>query len=645
MKINKTFIISILLIGMTLLVYCRVVHFEFISLDDSIYVFNNHDLQGTSVPKKIIWALTTIHAAFWHPLTWFSYILDFEFYGLNPGGYHLTNLLFHLASTVLLFFFFEKMTRRLYPSALVAALFALHPLHVESVAWIAERKDVLSAFFWMLTMGAYIRYVEQPIWSRYGLVFLSFLGGLMAKPMVVTLPLVLLLLDYWPLGRLDFFKREERQGRTPSRIRLKPKGIPAIIIEKIPFFLLSLVFAGLSYYAQQNIGALNQSIPLPTRMANSLFSYWSYLAKMVWPLHLSVFYPYPATQSFWQILGVGFILSLVSGLAVWKYKTYPYLIVGWLWYVITLIPVIGLVQVGIHSLADRYTYLPLIGPFIILSWGMADLSAKWPYRKRVLSLSAGVGLLLLMILSWTQVSYWRNSKALFQQAIAATPGNFKAHDLLGFALMEQGQLFQALVQFREAIRINPNYGSAYNNLGVALEKKGDWPGAMVQYRIATGLAGGAAEAHYNLGILLIGQGKLEEAQSHFQAAIRNKKDYGEAYNNWGLILQRQGKTKEAIEAFGQAIQKKPRLVEAYYNLGTVLASVGQLELAEKHLQGALAVQPRYVKALNNLGLIQAAQGKTPQAINSWQRALEIDPRFQDAAQNLHRVLVKKESGK
>jgi len=641
MKINKTFIISILLIGMTALVYSQVVHFGFISLDDSIYVFNNHDLQGTSLPKKIIWALTTIHAAFWHPLTWFSYILDFEFYGLNAGGYHLTNLLFHLASTVLLFLFLEKMTRRLYPSALVAALFALHPLHVESVAWIAERKDVLSAFFWMLTMCAYLRFVEQPIWSRYGLMLLCFLGGLMAKSMVLTLPLVLLLLDYWPLGRLEPFKGNECLGSEASRFRRMPKRISALIVEKIPFFLLSLVFAGLSYYAQQNIGALNQSIPLPTRMANGLISYFGYLAKMVWPMQLSVFYPYPAVQPFWQILGAGFLLGLISALAVWKFKTHPYLIVGWSWYIVTLLPVIGLVQVGLHSMADRYTYLPLIGPFIILSWGMADLSAKWPYRQMLLSLLAVAGLLWLMILSWTQVGYWRNSHTLFQQAITATPENFKAHDLLGFALMEQGRLDQALVQFREAIRIKPNYGSAYNNLGVALEKKGDWPGAMTQYRIAAGLPGGAAEGHYNLGILLFGQGKLEEARDHFQAAIRDKKDYGEAYNNWGLVLQQQGKFKEAMEAFRQAIQKKPRLAEAYYNLGTVLASAGQLELAEEHLQTSLTIQPRNVKALNNLGLVQAAQGKTPQAIHSWQKALEIDPHFQAASENLQKLLPKR----
>jgi Flp pilus assembly protein TadD len=629
------------LLGMTVLVYYRVIYFQFINLDDSIYVINNLDIQDSFNLKSISWALTTLHAAFWHPLTWFSYLLDYQLYGLNPGGYHLTNLLFHLASTVMLFLVLEKMTHRFWPSALVSALFAIHPLHVESVAWIAERKDVLSTFFWILTLGAYVRYVEHPCRSRYGLVLAAFIGGLMAKPMVVTLPFVLLLLDFWPLGRLVLFTRENRPLGEMGPSQQPLKTLPLLLLEKIPLFFLSAVAACLAFYAQQKIGAVNPFFPLPTRMANALISYLLYLGKMVWPLNLSVFYPYQKTWPVWQIFAAGMILSVISFGVIRKAGRYPYLLFGWLWYVGTLIPVIGLIQVGIHSMADRYTYVPLIGIYIALAWGGSDLFAKWPKRSSVLAVLTGLGVLFLMVLSWNQVGYWRNSQTLFQQALRATPKNFRAHNLMGYTLMEQGHIDQALFHFREAVRINPKYGSAYMNMGLAFEKTGNPSEAMIYYRIATGLPFGAAEAHYNLGILLVGQGQLDEALNHFQAVIRLKKDNAEAYNNLGLVFQSRGKTKEAIEAFNQAITLKPRLAEARYNLGTVLATIGQLKMAEEHLKTALHIQPRYVQALNNLGLIQEAEGRGSEALASWQQALKIDPGFRAAAENLQRMRPEK----
>jgi protein O-mannosyl-transferase len=629
-KKKSRLLISLLLMGMTLLVYTQVVHFQFVNFDDGGYVLNNLSVQVPLSLKSIFWALTTTQAANWHPLTWVSYLLDYQLYGLNPGGYHLTNLLFHLANAVLLFLLLEKMTQGFWQSALVAALFAIHPLHVESVAWIAERKDVLSAFFWILTLGTYASYVERPGIYRYLLVLLTFVLGLMSKPMVVTLPFVLFLIDYWPLKRFVIqipWKKGDRPIGNSIRSENQGASFQTLLAEKIPLFLLSAASAFMTYFAQQSAGAVNQLIPWTTRCLNALVAYAVYLGKMFCPLHLSMFYPYQAVLPIWQTLGAGLILGLISFGVLWKWKRYPYLIIGWLWYLGTLVPVIGLVQVGSQSMADRYTYIPLIGLFVMMAWGTPDLLARWPGRKIFSGFTAGVILMSLSILSWVQVAYWQNSLTLFHHALNVSIRNYKAHDMLGFTLMDEGKLDEAIVHFREAIRLKPQYGSAYNNLGVALEKQGKIGPARVQYLEAIRVQPGCSEAYYNLGNIMSYQGNLEMAATYFREALKINKQYAEAYNNLGVVLLGQGRIEEAIRHNSKALTIKPFYADAHYNLANALVCAGKIDEALRHFQEALRIKPDYDKALNNLKLVQNNRNRLNDVIVSFQRASIIRPSF------------------
>lgn len=635
--------VSLILIGLTLFIYLQTANFGFVVFDDGLYVTDNHEIQAPINLKSFFWAFTTTQAANWHPLTWLSYLLDFQLFGLNAGGYHLTSVLFHLTNSVLLFLFFEKMTGSLWPSALTAALFAVHPLHVESVAWISERKDVISGFFWILTLGAYGFYVKRPALLRYLMVLVLFLAGLMAKPMVVTLPCVMLLLDFWPLGRCSSWLPKNRGGtKTGDSFSFDNQGmsVAALILEKAPFFMLAAASSAMTFYAQQSVGAVNLIIPFTTRFSNALISYGTYLIHLFWPENLSIFYPYPAFLPIWQIMGSGLILVLISIGVFWNWKQYPYLVVGWLWYLGTLVPVIGLIQVGSQAMADRYTYIPLIGLFIMTSWAIPELLAKWHYRKVVLSGAAMIWLLALTTLAWKQTTCWENSISLFQQALRVSAGNFKAHDMLGLALTEQGKLDQAIFHLQESIRIKPNYGSAYNNLGRTLEKKGEWAEAQAQYLKALKVQE-FPEAHYNLGIVMLQQGKLETAVSHFQSALRINTNYAEAYNNLGVTLYQQGKSPEAINHFNKALKIKPFFLEAHYNLGTVLNDTGRFDEAIEHFQEALRIQPAYARAYNNLGLAQARKGRIDEAIASFQRGLDHNPVSPEIRENLKKWLLRR----
>lgn len=570
--INKRLLISVILIGMTLLVYWPVSHYPFINFDDGVYVYQNPDVQDSLPLKKISWAFTTTRLANWHPLTWLSYLMDYQLFGLNAGGYHLTNLLFHLANSVLLFLLWARMTKGLWASALVAALFAVHPLHVESVAWIAERKDVLSGFFWMLSMIAYVSYVERPSVHRYLLVLLTFVFGLMAKSMVVTLPFVLILLDYWPLGR--FPVGGAIYGRDSSGTHQR-KNFSFLLLEKLPLLIFSAASSVMTFYAQQSAGAVNQEIPLAPRISNTLISYISYLKKMFWPLDLSIFYPFPTHQPLSQIIGSGLILVGITFAVMRKLKSYPYLAVGWLWFLGTLVPVIGLVQVGSQALADRYTYIPYIGLFVMITGWISDPLSRWSQKRFFWGFMAGILISILSILSWVQVHYWENSITLFQHALKVSAENYKAHDILGVTLMEQGRGDEAIFHFRQAIRLKPTYGSPYNNMGMALEKQGKVSEAVGQYLEALRVQPGSPEPHYNLGIIKYRQGNLEEAEAHFRAALRLNLHYAEAYNNLGVVLLSEGKTEEAISQLSKALKIMPSYDDAQYNLGKALARAGK----------------------------------------------------------------------
>jgi len=560
MSKSKPFFPILFLVVATLLVFWPVLNSEFINLDDGVYVTNNPNVQRGLTLENVKWAFTDTSAGFWHPLTWLSHMLDCQLFGLNPGAHHLTNLLFHLANTLLLFWVLKRMTGRPGASTFIAALFALHPLHVESVAWVSERKDVLSTFFWILTMGLYLRYVEQPGIHRYLLVLLSFTLGLMSKAMLVTLPFVLLLLDYWPLGRL-LFKQDSKSSLLPDPgmahyQRLSPLRL---VREKIPLLILSGTWCVLTFFAEKSLGAIGGlgTIPLGTRLANAISSYGLYLERTIWPRNLAVFYPYPDTIPLGQVIMGGFLLVGLSCIVIRYALSRPYLSVGWLWYLGTLVPVIGLVPVGSHVMADRYTYVPLIGLFIMIAMGLPDLLKEWRHQKIVMTVSAGLVLSFLGLASRQQVSLWNNSITLFEHTLSVTTGNIIIHNNLGTALKRQGKIQEAAAHFTKALQIKSTFAEPYNNLGTVLDQ----------------------------------QGKTQEAAAHFIKALQIKPNYAEPYNNLGILLAQQGKLQEAAAHFTKALQIKPNDAKTHNNLGTVLAQQGKIQEAAAHFTKALQIKP------------------------------------------------------
>ena len=473
----------------TLASFWQVQQNEFINFDDLIYIAHNPNVRDGLTSNSFSWAFTTSYASNWHPLTWLSHMLDCQLYGLKPKGHHLNNLLFHIANTILLFLFLNGTTNAFWRSSFVAALFALHPLHVESVAWAAERKDVLSAFFYLLTMWTYTRYAKRPGFYRYLPPLLFFSLGLMAKPMVVTLPFVLILLDYWPLGRIHFMKSNYGVGY---------QSIYFIILEKLPFFILSVISCVITYMVQQDWGAIISQLPLKLRVANALCSYTNYITKMIWPHDLAIFYPHPGnTLPQWQIMGSVLLLIIMSLLTIRFVQSHPYALVGWLWYLGTLVPVIGIVQAGAQAMADRYTYISLIGLFIVISWGIPNLLLKCRSQKIILAVSAGFTLLVLMLCTYNQVQYWKNSITLFEHTIKVTTNNFIIHNNLGNAFARQGNLEAAIYHYTEGLKMNAENANIHNNLGNVLSKQGKLEKAVLHYSKALEVNPGFKEAQYN----------------------------------------------------------------------------------------------------------------------------------------------------
>ena len=546
-------LISLFLVIVTLSVYWQVRNFAFNNYDDEPYVTKNQYVRRGLSFEGIIWAFSASHSANWHPLTWLSHMLDVQLYGMNPGQHHMTNLLFHIVNTLLLFLVFRRMTGHLWRSGFVAALFALHPLHVESVAWVAERKDVLCAFFWMLTVWSYIRYVERPGISRYLPVLLFFILGLMSKPMIVTLPFVLLLLDFWPLGRI--------------------RSIFHLVWEKIPLFILSTASSVVTLFVQQSGGTLGSLdvYSLSVRIANALVSYVSYLIKMMWPFHLAVFYPHPGMLPFWKVAGASLLLASISMVAIRVVKRHPWFIVGWLWYIGMLVPVIGIVQVGLQGMADRYTYVPLIGIFIIIVWGVSELVAGWRYKKIGLRAIGGVSLLVLMATTYVQAGYWKNSITLFERALDVTSNNYVALNNLARALVEQGRAAEAISYYSEALSVDPDVVNLYNNLGIALAKDGRLDEAVSYYSKALRIDPDYAKVHNNLSVAFAMLGRIDEAIGHSLEALRIDPDYSEAHNNLGISLIRKGKIEEAIFHFRKALRIRPDYAHANQNLKNALS--------------------------------------------------------------------------
>ena len=556
---RQEIIICLVLIAANLVIYWQITNHEFINCDDGLYVTENSRVQAGLTFENIKWAFTSYHASNWHPLTWLSHMLDIELYGLNPMGHHWTNLQFHIANTLLLFFILFKMTGALWRSAFVAALFALHPLHVESVAWVAERKDVLSTFFGMLTISAYIIYVKKRNFFRYSLVFIFLSLGLMAKPMLVTLPFVLLLLDLWPLKRLNLPLNQPEGSKNSNFIHL--------ILEKIPFLVPVAISSILTLVAQHSSALKTlESFPLQTRVANALISYINYIVKTLWPLHLSVFYPHPENLPAWQIIGATLLIAVAIFLSIHRLKKYTYIIVGLLWFFITLLPVIGIIQVGDQAMADRYTYIPLIGIFIIFAWGGSDIIKKWTNNKVVPAILAMSVLLVLTMQSFFQAGHWKNSITLFENAIKVTENNWLAHNNLGIALFSEGKFDKAIYHYKKALNIRPDTVCAIKNLGVAMFDKGNLKVAFQYFNKAIVINPEDFDAYYRIGRIMEKQEKVNEAIRHFDEAIRINPDYAPAYNEIGIILAQKGKLQKSNEFFLKAMQLKPDCKEARDNL-------------------------------------------------------------------------------
>ena len=565
-SISHKLLLCLFLVMITLAVFWPVKDYEFIHYDDDLYMVDNSRVQDGLTIESIKWAFTTTHTGNWYPLTWLSLLLDYELYGLNPAGYHWTNLLFHIANTLLLFFLLSRMTGTVYKSAFVAALFALHPLHVESVAWVSERKDVLSTFFWMLTMGAYVKYVERPRIVKYLLVLIVFCLGLMSKSMLVTLPFVLLLMDFWPLKRIP---KWQQTGNIIVSNQAQSAGSDTsawrLIYEKIPLIVLAIPVCVVAITAQRQAGALQpiEWLPFDTRVANAVISYVLYISKMLIPSDLSVFYPHPGIWPVWQVVLAGLLLSLVSAAVIRWGRRYPYLPVGWFWYLGTLVPVIGLVQIGSQAMADRYSYIPIIGLFIMVAWGAADRFKKYRYRQAVLGFLALITIIGSITVTSQQLHYWQNGITLWRRNIATTSPNYTSYYNLGVTLMEKGNYAEAISEFQKALQLKPNSETAHNNLGLVLAIKGEVPQAIAEFKTALMLKPDHVNAHMNLAMALYQEGDLDESILQFKEALRIKPQLAHTHYLLALALKKQGKVAEARSHYEIAIQINP----AYANVG------------------------------------------------------------------------------
>jgi tetratricopeptide (TPR) repeat protein len=628
--------LCLVLAAATFGIYWQVTNHDFVSFDDNVYVTQNAHVQAGVTKKNVIWAFTTLDANFWHPLTWLSHMLDYELFGLDAGMHHLTNLLFHIANTLLLFWVIKRMTGALWQSAFVAALFALHPLHVESVAWISERKDVVSTLFWMLTMWAYVRYTERPGVNRYLLILFFFALGLMSKPMIVTLPFVLLLTDYWPLGR--FKRAQEDKVNGPNLTSFSPFRV---ICEKIPLLALAAVFSVVAFFAQGDAVQSPGEFPFKFRIYNALVSYLSYIKKMFWPTDLSVFYPYPKIIPLWQVAGSGLLLLFLSVVVIRMAKRHPYLSVGWFWYLGTLVPVIGLVQVGAHAMADRYTYIPLIGLFVIIAWGIPDLLRKWPHRKPALAILAGLVLSVFVVFAWLQARHWKDSISLFTHAIDVTTDNWLAHNDLGFPLAQQGRNSDAIRHFSEALRIKPDYWEGHVNLGNTLALVGRLEEAMNHFREALRINPENFEAHRMLGTVLGIQGKFEAAVNHLDKALQINPTDQETQKNLKIALEKMGKQENADRRYREVLENDPNNEEAHMQLARLFETQDRFDDAIKHYKEAIRIDPENPNAHYNLGNILARQGAYEEAITHYMRVLRVNPDSADTHNNLGIVLARK----
>jgi len=625
-------------LGLTLAVlaaYGQLWDCDFVAWDDGNYVTANSMVkQGVGWPG-VVWAFSTFHASNWHPLTWISHEVDFQLYGMNPAGHHFTSLLLHLANSILLFLLLRRMTRAQWPSALAAALFALHPLHVESVAWISERKDVLSAFFWMLTVWAYARYVEQQkaesrkrkAESRkqkffYALALFFFALGLMSKTMLVTLPFVLLLLDYWPLER-------GRRELSSQRLDATPLGRGRWVLEKIPFFILAAAASVAAFLAQRQGGAVASldRLPMGARLANIPVAYARYIGKTLFPVHLAVFYPIPPHWPDWEVGGAILLLALVTIWALWRVRAQPYLAVGWFWFLGMLAPVIGLVQIGAQSMADRYDYIPGIGLSVMVLWA----ASEWFQRRAALA-PAVLGWLAVaacMAATRLQVGYWTNSQTLFRHAVETTPGNGFLESSLGRALFLQGRREEAMPHLQQGVALAFGNPGVHYNLGNALLALGRAPEAVGQFEIAVNLAPNDAINQFTLGTALLKNGRAADAIGPLQAALQILPNDVDSHCELATAFLQTGRAKTAVGEYEKVLQIQPDCLQANANLAWILASNPDASLRDGSRAVRLALRAEQLSGgqdpfvMAALGAAYAEVGDFSQAVAAAQRALQI----------------------
>jgi Flp pilus assembly protein TadD len=577
-------------VAITLLAFAAVRDFGFVDYDDLDYVAANpHVLPGLTW-AGVRWAMTSGYFANWHPLTWISHMLDVQLFGMNAGAHHSINVVLHVANTLLLFGVLRRMTGAVGRSAFVAALFAVHPMHVESVAWVAERKDVLSTFFWMLTMWAYTAYVRQPGWQRYALVIVGFALGLMSKPMLVTLPFVLLLLDVWPLRR--------PLGRN-------------LVFEKLPLVALSIASSAVTVLVQRQGGAVVRLdlIPLSTRVANALVAYARYIEKMFWPVDLVAMYPIPRTLPDPGVLAAAVAILLgITVVAIMLVHKRPYLLVGWLWFLGTLVPVIGIVQVGVQSMADRYSYVPLVGLFIMVAWAVPDIVASRPRARMASQIAAAALIAACTMVTIRQVRYWSSSRALWQHAVDATRDNYFAQASLGYVLWKEGHAGEAIPHLQESLRIRPDFTEAHNNLGVALAGLGELRDALSQFSEAVRINPEFKAARDNLAATNAKLTTQDTSLTHYVDAVRAEPNDLAARNELGAALAAQGRIDDAIEQFRAAINIDPNQPDVHFNLGVMLDQKGRTAEAVDQFRDALRLNPGHFAAREALDRVTSRRG-------------------------------------
>ena len=623
----------VVLAAATVAAYWRVGGFPFISLDDEAYLVLNPRVKAGLSLQGAAWAFGTHLVANWHPLTWISHMADVSLFGMDAGWHHRVNIALHVANTLLLFGVLYAATGRLPESGIVAGLFALHPLHVESVAWIAERKDLLCALFFFLAVGAYVRYARRPGAARYLAVALFMALSLLAKPMSVTLPFVLLLLDVWPLGRLSLPGSAGDDGATDPR----NPGVRRILAEKAPLLLLAAGSSAMTFLAQRGGGAVRslEALSVPDRVANALASYAGYLGKAAWPVSLSVFYPHPGgSLSAWAVAGSALLLAAVTAATAAQARKRPYLAVGWLWFLGTLVPVIGLIQVGAQGMADRYTYLPLVGIFVMVTWGGSELAGRlrlpWPAAAAV----AAVVLSLLGLQTWRQAGYWRSSDALFTRALEVTEGNFVACQHLGAVRLREGRTDEALSLLGESVRLEPVNYQSRNLLGMALARANREDEALQQFQWAATMYPSDPQAYFETAVILARRGRTGDAIGLLRTSLALDPDSAAVRMKLGNLLMGEGKAREASVQFAEAARLDPGSPVVRYNLGVALEGLGDPQGAADQYREAIRLRPEYGSAHNNLGVILFREGRRDEAIAHLREALKSAPDDPAARRNL-----------